>query len=64
MERLRAYMTENGLTQAAMAKRFAVSQPTISDWLNGNITPSAKKLLLISKKTGITVDELLKGPTH
>ena len=64
MEALREYMAERGLTQADIAKLFNVSQPTVSDWLSGNITPSAKRLLRISKQTGLSVDRLLKGPAH
>jgi transcriptional regulator with XRE-family HTH domain len=57
-------MAEQGLTQAQLASRLGVSQPTVSDWLNGIIKPTAKRLLKISKKTGLSVDELLKGSTH
>ena len=64
MEALREYMTKHELTQAQLAKMFDVSQPTVSDWLAGNITPSPRKLLTISKKTGLTVDRLLKGAAH
>lgn len=64
MDRLREYMQERGLTQYELAKILDVSQPTVSDWLNGNFTPSAKRLLHISKRTGLSVDELLKGKPH
>ena len=64
MERLREYMTSSGLTQAELARRLGVSQPTVSDWLSGNIKPTVRRLLTISKKTGISVDELLKGSPH
>ena len=64
MDRLREYMTNRGLTQAELAALLGVSQPTVSDWLNGNALPSTKKLLKISKKIGLSVDELLKGAPH
>lgn len=57
-------MTERGLTQSDLAKLFDVSQPTISDWLAGNLTPRPRHLLKISKRTGLSVDELLKGSAH
>lgn len=64
MDRLREYMEQHGLTQYELAKRLGVSQPTVCDWINGNFTPTAKRLLLISKRTGLSVDELLKGTPH
>jgi transcriptional regulator with XRE-family HTH domain len=57
-------MNERELTQGELAKLLGVSQPTVSDWLNGNFTPTAKRLLHISKRTGLSVDELLKGKPH
>lgn len=64
MERLREYMLDRGLTQAQLAALLEVSQPTVSDWINGVIKPSAKRLVEISKKTGLSVDELLKSCAH
>lgn len=61
MERLREYMTEKGLTQAQLAAALKKSQPTISDWLSGNIKPSADSLVELSEYTGLSVDELLVG---
>lgn len=61
MEALREFMTKRGLTQSSLAKMLDVSQPTVSDWINGNIKPSADRLIHISKKTGLSVDRLLKG---
>jgi transcriptional regulator with XRE-family HTH domain len=54
-------MEERGLTQAALAKLLDVSQPTVSDWINGNMKPTADTLLDLSAKTGISIDELLRG---
>jgi transcriptional regulator with XRE-family HTH domain len=59
MELLRHWLTETGKTQAQFADDLGVSQPTVSDWLNGHMLPSAGKLLDISKRTGISVDRLL-----
>jgi len=64
VEALREFMTERGLTQADLAKMFKVSQATVSDYLAGRITPRKKRLLMISEKTGLSVDTLLKGPAH
>jgi transcriptional regulator with XRE-family HTH domain len=54
-------MQERGLTQAALAKLLDVSQPTVSDWINGNTRPTVDRLIEISERTGLSVDELLKG---
>lgn len=63
MDRLREYMSDQGLTQSELAKRFEVSQATISDWLSGKTMPKPSRLVTISRKTGISVDALL-GATH
>lgn len=60
MERLREYMTERKLTQGELATLLGVSQPTVSDWISGKMKPSADRLIEISERTGLTVDELLK----
>lgn len=54
-------MIEKRLTQDALAKELDVSQPTVSDWLNGKTKPTVERLLEISEKTGRSVDVLLKG---
>jgi transcriptional regulator with XRE-family HTH domain len=64
MEGLRDYMVEHELTQAELAELLRVSQPTVSDWLNGNTKPTVDRLLSISEKIGLSVDELLKGRSH
>lgn len=38
-ERLRSWMTENGITQVTLAKRIGVSQASIAFYLLGNTTP-------------------------
>lgn len=62
MERLRAWLVESSKTQSEFAKAMGVSQPTVSDWLNGRISPTAKKLLAMSNYTGLSIDELLAAP--
>lgn len=59
MERLREHLVEKEITQADFARRMGVSQPTVSDWLNGKSLPSVANLREISRETGITLDELL-----
>jgi len=55
---LRKYRTENGLTQAALAKRLRVSTETIHRWESGTRKPGKDALPVISEKTGIAPAEL------
>jgi len=59
MERLREHLAEKKITQAEFARRLGVSQPTVCEWLNGKIWPSANRLLEISRETGLSIDELM-----
>lgn len=59
MERLKRYLVENEMSQAAFAKKVGKSQPTVSDWLSGQIQPSTDSLREISQATGLSIDELL-----
>lgn len=61
MDQLRTYMERKGITQAQLAELIGVSQPTVCEWLSGRSTPSTRRLITISKKTGLSVDQLLKG---
>lgn len=63
MERLRAWLNESETTQLELAKALGVSQPTVSDWINGFTSPTAARLRLISEYTGISIDELLAAPS-
>jgi transcriptional regulator with XRE-family HTH domain len=36
-----------------------VSQPTVCDWVNGKIEPTATNLRRLSAITGLSIDELL-----
>ena len=52
-------MEANEISQAELARRVNVSQPTVWEWLNGKSAPRASKLLELSRETGLSVDELL-----
>jgi transcriptional regulator with XRE-family HTH domain len=58
--RLQNWMTENEVTQPELARRMDVSQPTISDWLNGKTFPSTKNLIRLAEITEVSLDELVK----
>ena len=59
MERLQQYLKDSEMTQAQLAAAIGVSQPTISDWINGHMSPSFDRLIVISRVTGLSLDELV-----
>jgi transcriptional regulator with XRE-family HTH domain len=62
MEALRRYFKDNSVSQAEFARRLNVSQPTVSDWINGKISPSTENLRAIAVCTGLSLDALLDLP--
>lgn len=48
-----------GLTQAAVAEHLDVSAASVCLWETGKTMPDARKLPVIAKLYGCTVDELL-----
>lgn len=61
MQKLREWMKKSGTTQMALAKTMGVRQGAISGWLIGRTEPGFKKLLKLSKVTGLSIDELIRG---
>lgn len=59
MQRLKRYLEEEGLTQAEFADLVGVKQPSVWEWVNGESKPSADRLIVISRVTRISIDELL-----
>jgi transcriptional regulator with XRE-family HTH domain len=64
MEKLRAWLESNATSQSAFADAIGVKQPTVSDWLNGRMSPSAANLRKIAGHTGLSFDELLAPSTN
>ncbi len=64
MERLKRWLEESNTTQASLAERMKVSQPTVSDWINGNTSPTTAKLRTLGEITGLSIDELLSLPKN
>lgn len=52
---------QNHLTQSEMAKELGISRFMISSYENEIRSPSVDILMQISKKYGVSVDDLLKG---
>jgi phage repressor protein C with HTH and peptisase S24 domain len=50
---LRASLAQEHMTQAALARGVGVSQPTVSDWVNGKKTPARDNLERIQAMLGI-----------
>ena len=59
MKRLKKYLEREGLTQQELADKVGVKQPTVWEWVNGHSKPSADKLVVISRVTGLSIDDLL-----
>src|SRR5581483_2169835 len=57
---IRAYMTENHLSQARLGKRWGVGQQTVSYWLNGKSFPDDQHCQLIAKDLKIPLPEILE----
>ncbi len=58
-ERFKGLRLERGLSQAAAAKLFYVSQKTISCWELGKQEPNLSLIVLITQKFGVTMDYLI-----
>lgn len=51
----------DGLTQEQLGEELGVTNKTISRWECGNYLPPAEMLLALSKKYGVTVNDILSG---
>jgi transcriptional regulator with XRE-family HTH domain len=61
MDAVRTYIEKKGITQADLAARVGVKQPTLNGYLSGKYSPSVRVLKRLSKETGISVTRLLEG---
>lgn len=52
-QRLKAYITEQGITQREMAARLDITDAHISDLINRGVTPSLALAVRIEDLTGI-----------
>ena len=55
---------EQGLTQEAFAKKFAVTRQTVSNWENEKSYPDLHTLVKISDEFNLSLDILLKGDAN
>jgi transcriptional regulator with XRE-family HTH domain len=62
MEALKRYLDDSKTSQAELAKRVGVTQPTVWEWIHGKSKPSADRLVALADATGMSIDDLLATP--
>jgi len=60
MIRLKDILKERNLTLSAFAEQVGISQSNLSNYINGNISPTLETLDKIAKALNIRVTELFK----
>ena len=60
MIRLKDILKERNLTLSAFAEQVGISQSNLSNYVNGNISPTLETLDKIAKALNISVTELFK----
>ena len=60
MIRLKDILKERNLTLSAFAEQVGISQSNLSNYINGNISPTLETLGKIAKALNISVTELFK----
>lgn len=63
-ELIKTWRVKNGLTQTRAAEKIGIRQGYWRELENNIKQPSVDTLALISKATGISVDDLLGNPTQ
>lgn len=57
--RLKALLSEKGVTQEVLANKLFTTQQTVSRWINGINEPDCSTLVKIADNLGCTLDYLL-----
>lgn len=60
-DRLKIVMSDNNLSQTALAKALSINQSSVSLWLSGRSNPSPQSLQQIADKYGYNFDWLSTG---
>ncbi|MDW2041536.1 helix-turn-helix transcriptional regulator, partial [Vibrio sp. 2130-1] len=58
-ENIKRLREEKGVTQLEMAKSVGASAKTVMNWESGKTEPKASELVLIAKRLGVSVNEVL-----
>jgi transcriptional regulator with XRE-family HTH domain len=64
INRLKAVLAEQGLTNKWLAEQLGKNETTISRWCTNEIQPSMDNLVLIAKLLGVDVRELINSTTN
>ena len=59
MNLIAQHLADVGLTQRELAERVGVSQPTVSDWVNGEKIPTGDNVPRLAAALGVRPSELL-----
>lgn len=59
-DRIKELREKNGLTQAALAKKFGLTRSAVNAWEMGISVPSAQYLIALSKLFKVSTDYLLE----
>ncbi len=60
-EKLTRFRRERELSQTELAQNLGVTRQAVSGWERGTATPSAEKLIALSRLYGIPLNELVNG---
>lgn len=58
LERLRDLLKERGLTLKAFSEMSGISQPNLSNYINGNISPTLETIDKIAKSLNLDIQDL------
>ena len=61
VSRIRQILLKNRITEVELAKRTGISNQTISRFFLGKSDIGSKKLYLIAKELGVSMEELIEG---
>lgn len=64
LRRLRDILKDRGLTLKAFSEISGISQPNLSNYINGNISPTLDTLDKIAKSLGLEVQDLFPPREH
>lgn len=60
--RLREILKSRSLTLKAFSEQSGISQPNLSNYINGNVSPTLEMLNRIAKSLNIPITELFEQP--
>lgn len=64
MSKIKQILSSRRITEVELAKRIGVSNQTISRFVLGKSDMASKKLYLMAKELGVSMEELVEGVQH